>query len=310
MSALELVAIGDSVVWGQGCSESQKFVSLVKVGLEGKRGPTNPPTLLAHSGAWAQSKAGAQLWGEVPMAGPGVIDELRGLRDSGRQPDVLIIDGGINDISAFHIVLANPFDPDGAKDLDKRTRSVFQAGGPVHALLTESCRAFPRATIVVTGYFPIVSASTDLGTLTHLLRLLPGAGLFLRWFGRWGHLLPGTLLGRLVGDEQKQMTEHCRIFLEVAHGCLRALVADLRAQGYSIHFADPGFTDANAYGAPDSWLWDGTNDPLVRDREQRFEGELRRGNPESWPPWTPMASICHPNAQGAEAYARAILACL
>lgn len=130
MPTLNLVALGDSVVWGQGCRDEQKFVTLVKVGLERKRGPTNL-TLLAHSGACASSNPGKELWGEVPRAAPGVLDELRWLEANGPKPDVLLVDRGINDVSAFHIVMANPFDPDSVADLGARTRKVFGPGGPV-----------------------------------------------------------------------------------------------------------------------------------------------------------------------------------
>jgi hypothetical protein len=241
------------------------------------------------------------------MAAPGAPEELHALIKSLKTPDVLIVDGGINDVSAFHIVAANPFDPDGAKQLESRTRTVFQVGGPVHALLETACERFPKATIIVTGYYRIVSPSTDLGTLTHLLRLLPGAGRLLRWFGRFGHLLPESLLEPLVGQERRNMAEQCRIFHQTAHECLSAIVAGLHAKGFPICFADPGFTDANSYGAPDTWLWDGSDDPMLEERERRFALELAKGNPDGWPLWTSVASMCHPNAQGSAAYAKAVL---
>ena len=44
---------------------------------------------------------------------------------------------------------------------------------------------------------------------------------------------------------------------------LTMLVSDLRSKfGNRVAYASPGFTASNAYAAPDTWLWSGSDDPL------------------------------------------------
>jgi len=210
--SLNVAALGDSIVWGQGNIESDKFVSLVCDTLNAA-GHDVVFHSVAHSGALVtrtKSDAHADVWGEVPEAAPSIAYQLTQLVEP-ELVDVLILNGGINDVSAFSIVAANPFDPAGLANLTAHTTRVFTA--PVVELLTNAASACPRATIVVTGYYTIISELTDLRMLVQLMKHLPrplGTPNFLDWTAEH---LPDELLELAIKGEREA---HDRA---VAHLC-------------------------------------------------------------------------------------------
>ena len=69
---MNVLALGDSIVWGQGNTDDAKFVNLVCAWLRSK-GEQPTLTLVAHSGAVVgatQNDGAPVLWGEVPEAAP------------------------------------------------------------------------------------------------------------------------------------------------------------------------------------------------------------------------------------------------
>ena len=306
MATLNVVAIGDSVMWGQGHTDETKFVFKVRDWLVSQGHQVPSFQLLARSGATAaKTETPGVEWQEVPDKSPGVRNQFTTLVQQGVVPDVLLVDGGINDVSAYQIALADPFDTNGAARITKKTTDTFE--GTVRPLLRDICSQFPKAVVVVTGYFPIVGPQTHLERLAKLLYELPDRTLA----HRLAHMLRGLLRGPvakfLVGAEHKRMAEQCAAFLDTAHKSLQSIVSELKTGGARISFANPGLQDENAYGAPKTLLWDGENDPLHAERKRRYESE---GEAKKWNRGTPVASICHPNGAGATKYAEAIIACL
>lgn len=130
---MKVLALGDSIVWGQGNRDVDKFVSRVGAWLGA---PT--PTSLAHSGAVvspAANDAAPAVWGEVPEGAPSIGAQL-GQAVTLLEPasvDVVLVDGGINDVSPYQVAIANPFDPNSEAKLAARTNEIFS--GPVRALV-------------------------------------------------------------------------------------------------------------------------------------------------------------------------------
>jgi len=142
MATVKMLALGDSVVWGQGLSDAHKFVHLVQSFLA-RGGNTVELASLARSGAiidlapQASTPHTSFLFGELPRSLPGILTELsvatraagfgtylqpnswdRGSwkavkQDLARQiagyasapPNYILLDGGINDFRALQIVL-------------------------------------------------------------------------------------------------------------------------------------------------------------------------------------------------------------
>jgi lysophospholipase L1-like esterase len=142
VATFKMLALGDSVMWGQGLAEKHKFVRLVEAFLAGQ-GKTVELASLAHSGAIIDlapqlpTPQTAFLFGELPRTFPSILSELsvvarsagfaaylqpnsfdpgswrRTKQDLARQvegyaaapPDLILLDGGANDFKALQIVL-------------------------------------------------------------------------------------------------------------------------------------------------------------------------------------------------------------
>jgi hypothetical protein len=68
-----------------------------------------------------------------------------------------------------------------------------------------------------------------------------------------------------------------------------------------VFFAQPSFGPANALGAEAPYLWLGSDDPLAAERQGWY-----LTHPFDGPIYTPVASIGHPNVQGARMYGNAV----
>jgi hypothetical protein len=145
MPTVKMLALGDSVMWGQGLADPHKFVRLVQAYL-GRGGGAVDLASLAHSGAiidLAPQVPAAQtafLFGELPRTYPSILSELAVAANvpgygaylqtnswdrpswaqtkqdltrqiagysgaAGAPPDYILLDGGANDFKALQIVL-------------------------------------------------------------------------------------------------------------------------------------------------------------------------------------------------------------
>ena len=310
MEDLSVLALGDSIVWGQGNTDDTKFVGVV-CDLLRSRGHAPSLTLLAHSGAVASpttNDAGPVPWGEVPELAPSVSAQLGGAPQhiDPKEVGLVLIDGGINDLSAFHIVVANPFDPHGLEKLGSQCNQLFS--GPVHQLIDQTVETFPSARIVVTGYYPIVSEQTGVRALVQLMKHLPSPEGVANFLDSTAEHLSDELLTLAIDVERKRIIAQSALFASLSSQLLAAAVASHGATG-RVFYADPGFGPENAFAAPKTWLWSGSDDPLFGLRVQRYTEHILQ-SPFDWPLITPLASMCHPNVEGSKAYAAAIDACL
>jgi hypothetical protein len=303
---VNVIAIGDSIMWGQGNDDKAKFVNLVCAWLQGK-GFQSALQLRAHSGAIAAATAHDRdpgIWGEVPESAPSVLAQCDRDDVDPKQVQLVLLNGGINDVSAFHIVVGNPFDLDGVDKLQRATRDVFT--GPVYRLLLRTLERYPLAKVVLLGYYPIVSAESSGRELVKLMKHLPrpvGVPSTLDWVVEH---LADEMIDLAIAVEKRRMVEQCTAFHELSSSILRGMVAALPASARArVRYVDPDFKDDNAFAAPNTWLWSGSDDPLHGDRLERYAEEVRKA-PLDWPVYTPLASICHPNVSGSNAYAEAI----
>jgi hypothetical protein len=222
--------------------------------------------------------------------------------------DVVLVNGGINDISPFHVVVANPFDPDGLRDLSAATRTLF--AGPVTQLLGRTLERYAGARVVVLGYYPIVSSQSSGRALVQMMKHLPRPVGVRSAIDTLVEQLTDDAIDVAIAVEKKRMVEQCAAFYNISRDLLAGTVESLRAlYGPRVFFADPGFAPENGFGAPATWLWDGSNDPQHANRVAYYSDKVLK-EPFALPIYTPIASLCHPNALGSAAYAKAILATL
>jgi len=162
MNRPKLVAIGDSVVWGQGLRHADKFTTLFYRALTGREWPEED--MLARSGAIVGvGREGEPISpdlvpdqkarNEVPFDFPTILEQVDDAIGA-ENTDIVILDGGINDVLAR--VLSNT---DNEDELDAAIRAACYDG--MLTVLQMARERFSRAVILVLGYYPLLSTHSD-----------------------------------------------------------------------------------------------------------------------------------------------------
>ena len=166
-------------------------------------------------------------------------------------------------------------------------------------LLGAITAAFPRARVVLTGYFPIVSDDSDLTSVDAILVAL-------------GLLSADTVLPAVTAAALKaRVVENCRTFADRSRDALRAAVDEINASLGEPRavFVDPGFADVNAVHAADPWLFGINLDLSPQDADVAGGRHTSCHEASTDPVYLAVcerASIGHPNRRGAEVFAEAI----
>jgi hypothetical protein len=287
--------MGDSVQWGQGLADPDKFDVLVAAAVGGAAPATI--TRLAHSGAVIGKNpvTGNPANGEVPVSRPTIIEQCDNFNDSPGTVDLVLLNGGINDVDIRTIL--NPLVPSAIL----HNRTVSFCHDSMLALLQKVSAKFnqPSCRILVTGYYPILSNQSHFPSVLGLLGV---------------HLIapPPFMEENIV---IQAVIDHCEQFFTQSTAALRQAVTD--AGDARISFIDPGFTDANSVFAPNAFLWGLNDDPpdfspqdeVVAERHAACDiafNEIDIVHREQ----CYRASAGHPNQAGARQYASQILAAL
>lgn len=310
-----VVAIGDSIIWGQGLPPDAKFTSLTRGWLEERLHRPVTLTVFAHSGAVIRRRPDDSACtyrtvyaGEPPNLAPSIIAQAwwaagRARKSCAGGPtppapddeiDLVLLDGGINDVDIVHIL--NP----AYSSLAALTRKKCRTG--MVSLLGDVALLFPNAKVVVTGYYPIVSEESDVSVL----------GPALLNVGVLGVPSQFTAFARKYGGEpqlRRRLAAQSLVFHRTATESYVAAVARVnKAFNRDYRFVDPNFAPRNAIGAPDSWLWPvNADDPAKSSRIA--ECTDRYGLVSLLPDAGKCraASMGHPNVAGAAAYAAGIV---
>lgn len=281
---IRLLALGDSVVWGQGLLNREKFSSLFYEGVTGRAWEQDTGEdlrdLHARSGAVIEADAedvrdAPDLAGvadklarhEVPSAFPTVPQQVESIDpDDGADADVVILNGGANDFSVsdrlFTIeILSKEFGPRPA--VEAEFEDIFH--DRMDGLLDEALERFPRATIIVPGYYPILSKKS-------LLARMP-VFLFLDLIAlRTGAV---TLVGSQLSF--KRAKRQALFFHKMQLRHLRRVVAEKVAEtGRRILFAHPRFGPQNAIAAWNDESERFVFEPDTPDNQPAWIRDLRR----------------------------------
>jgi len=169
---LQMLVIGDSIMWGQGLREDEKFSSRVKCWLQEKTEREVKVHIEAHSGAIISGSAAAQpaftsINGEVNMTSPTINDQLdhalQFYKQSQSSPALILMDGCINDVGVKNLLAAS------TPLADLREQARLNCGEKMQRLLVRVRDGFPKAQVIVTGYYPIVSQQTADNAFLRLL---------------------------------------------------------------------------------------------------------------------------------------------
>jgi len=302
--SFRILVFGDSVPWGQGLLEQDKYHTLVAQGLPAAAGSPPPEKkVLAHSGAiigvGVNTNEGS-LDGEVPTAYPTILQQVGQFNDSPETVDLILMNGGINDVDIRDIL--NPFTD--TSHLQDWIETHCHAH--MKLLLDQVTAKFnlPTARIVVTGYYPILSEESDPDFFKPFLKAI-GAP----WLDFLGEGLEGLIMDKII--------KHCGIFSDQSASTLQNAVDDANntpsGQG-RISFVNPGFGPENSAFAGASWIF-GVNDDLDLSPQDEVI-DSRHASCDNCEPdlllrWECYrASAGHPNVLGAKQYATQILASL
>jgi len=168
MTVSRIAVFGDSLTWGQGLPDEQKMSSLVNQMLAGGQATI---AMKAHSGAVIGVGINPPFQGflddrfrEVPLSYPTILQELDSFIDHPETIDLVIVNGGPNDIG-FSFIL-NPLT--GREDLKRQIH--LHCGESLKTLLQAIRRRCPASKIIAVGQYPILTPKSDL----HLLGLFLG----------------------------------------------------------------------------------------------------------------------------------------
>ncbi|HEV7683300.1 MAG TPA: SGNH/GDSL hydrolase family protein [Pyrinomonadaceae bacterium] len=170
--ALQMLVLGDSIMWGQGLREDEKFTSRVKCWLQEKTNREVQLHMEAHSGAIISGSAAAPAAfttsdGEVNMTSPTISEELDHAvgfyKQTQTSPALILMNGCINDIGVKNLLsAATPLE-------DLRAQVKINCGEKMQHLLSRVRSNFPQSQVVVSGYYPIVSFQTADNAFLRLL---------------------------------------------------------------------------------------------------------------------------------------------
>lgn len=328
---LNMLVLGDSIMWGQGLNEQNKAWYRVKSWLKETTNRDVRENVEAHSGAvvgvndvpWSND---SPRDGEVSSAVPTVNHELdRALRSyaSPSQVDLVLLDGCINDVDVRNLLnAANSSD-------DVKRMATEKCGRPMQALLRRVANAFPSAHVIVTGYFPIISEKTPNSLLMKAMA---------RMFYQPGPR-PAKLKQR---DLRENLIAVSRTWYQASNAALgdavEKVTAELAVKGsrQRVLFVEIPFPPEYSFNAPETRLW-GFNASFLRkllavltlgrvtlptnDEQQRqrvascneqykrpaSETDSQKGTREMRRMLCRYASLGHPNRQGSAIYADAIV---
>jgi lysophospholipase L1-like esterase len=331
--SLNMLVLGDSISWGQGLKDEHKAWYLVKKWLEQNTGRVVRAQVEAHSGAivGAQAAAGVDsrtnysLDGEISRALPTINDQVDNARAEFADPaqvDLVLVNGCINDVDSRQLL-------NGANTPDQiRELAQAKCGPPMETLLTRIADTFPSASIVVIGYYPIITEYTAndffMRTLAKRFYLPANSG---------PPLSDKTLRARLIAISREWYQTSTQMLAAAA----RKVDSDLTAKAAHQHivFADVAFQPDHSFAAHKSRLWGfnasalrkllvvltlgkvqlRTNDERRNQRSELCSGLYKKPEQETAEQKViredrltrcRLAAVGHPNRKGAAMYAEAI----
>src|SRR2546430_6768829 len=177
---LNMLVLGDSILWGQGLKAEHKSWYQVKGWLERTTGRKVVERIEAHSGTVIElASTDDRLRArnpEVNVALPTINDQLDAAMKSyadASQVDLVLLSGCGNDVGVQNLLNAS-----GTAEINNLTGE--KCGAPMERLLRRITTLFPSAVVVVSGYYPFFSEKSRndfilKGLTRRFLKTVPGA---------------------------------------------------------------------------------------------------------------------------------------
>jgi hypothetical protein len=314
-----MLVLGDSIQWGTGLQDAEKMHSLIENEIQKINGNIGIyKDIQAHTGATIGITVNGDMDtnictplkedGEVPTSYPTIIQQADNFTlTPPAMVDLILIDGGINDIDINNILNPDFSDHDLELMIEKYCHQNLLK------LLKKVANKFIEAKIVVTGYFQIVSSESDSKFVKAYL-----IARNIREFDFSG------VIEALTPAQMQKVIRNCQIFAEKSNTKIQETVNELnndlvRASPNAssrVSFAKVHFGIENSVFASSPWLFGIDLDLAPKDtmaghrylacdrasRHPRCAGEDRTAEFIC-----KRASVGHPNTIGAQKYAEAII---
>ncbi|MFT3743078.1 MAG: hypothetical protein QM785_02175 [Pyrinomonadaceae bacterium] len=323
----EFLVVGDSLIWGQGLAEREKFYSLTAEWLRREAFSNQRDvnlTVNAHSGSTLKFHADEaekyrkigreetyEFKPEVNVGFPSIWKQIEVAADNYTKAakagaDLIMLTGGITDISVAKLL--DPF-----SDIKKLPPMIEKhLLHDVFDVIEHAAKLHPNATIAVVGYYPIISPRTS------------RSGMFNGWlesmsFPRFLKPVANNPLTRKVYFNRigRRATERSRLWIRESNRCLQAAVDKLNAKFPSPRavFIESPITEDTCLETPKTLLFrihknGAVDDPLYASRKTQCSEALPKLKKETKIDYPvrlcEIAAVGHPNTAGSQAYADAI----
>jgi hypothetical protein len=320
---LDMLVVGDSLIFGQGLLEKDKIYTHVADSLRSSGRKVNLK-MKAHSGstlkfhpsdAEAYRKAGRDetffYKPELPVSFPSIWKQIEIAADEYRSEgrngaDLILLSGCIPDIAAAKVL-----DPNGDDDLLRRQTKQY-CHDDMLDLLNHAARWHPRASIAVVGYFPMISPQSDDVRLFNGWLEVRDTNRFLKW------IINNPIMRKAYFKKVGRKAIHrSRLWFEISNAALQSAVDDFNKQFNRTRaiFVRSPLTEENAAEAPNTMLFRMgkkgiPEDPMFLERKadcNQALPELKRSTGLDYPVrFCEVAGVGHPNPAGARKYAEAI----
>ena len=322
--AFDFLVVGDSLIWGQGLREEQKFYHLTKEWLRTevfKNTREINVKVKAHSGASinlrrfeADALEKAEIGEtefyhpEVNISFPSINAQIDVARQEYKNPesvDLIMLTGGITDIRLS--VILNPL-----KDNDELRREIVKhCNEKMFEMLGKAAAEFPNALIVLVGYYPFLSKYTPASTmLNNLLEIYE--------FPRpLKSAINNPLNRRLLKRYRKKMIERSLIWAQDSTREFKKAVERLNTESGKQRavFVESPIKEENSIAAKKPLVYETGKKGRAQDAlaEERLKvcdktiDELNKLTDLKFRTRTcELATIGHPNVEGSKAIAEAI----
>ena len=325
-----LLVVGDSVMWGEGLQTEHKIWYRVKNWITENSGRTVIERVEAHSGAVIEDNdttgVAAVADGEVSLGSPTIssqVDAALRFYNDGSKVDLVLVNGCANDIEAQNLL--NP----SITTAEIRRMTETKCGAPVERLLRKITSSFPNADVIITGYYPFFSEKTRDDVFMKAMA---------RRFAKGDPDAPRTD----SRSSLERLTANSKEWYEASNKSIADAVAkvnislDSGGSNPRVVFAEIHFLPEHSYGARETQLWGldhsrfkrllvfgslgkvqlETNDERRKERsvicDELYKRQANETSDEERDRKKQRltcryAALGHPNQDGAQLYAEAII---
>jgi lysophospholipase L1-like esterase len=329
--SLNVLVLGDSLMWGQGLRPENKSWHHVKIWLAQQTSRPVTERSEAHSGAVIEvanaDETRAADNGEVNVSVPTLnrqLDVTVQHYSNGPKVDLVLVSGCANDVDVKNVLNA-------ANTTEEiRLLTEGKCERPMERLLRRITASFPTAHVIVIGYYPFVSEKTNndifmRGLTKRLYKVIAGTS----------RMDQKAIFKRVIANSD-QWYRSSNKSLSEAVKTINAQLGGTQSQK-RVMFAEVHFLPEHSFRAPNTQVWNFESSPirkllvilsfgkiLLRPndevRRQRnasckeywkavpTESENQKKERKNQQLLCHFAALGHPNRQGASAYTEAIIA--